>query len=148
MPENPVSAKFLSDKERYIFLHRMRDNKTGVENKVCAFWHLVFSLAMANTSGHTKKVTLNGILMVAYCVGDILAPQFFRSSEAPNYPTGYNAIVAGSAIAMASLIAYEIVCRLENHKKDKKYGHLDHRVDDDDTLDITDTEKRAFPYIY
>ncbi|KAL2820148.1 hypothetical protein BDW59DRAFT_164761 [Aspergillus cavernicola] len=33
------------------------------------------SLPMANTSGHTKKVTVNAMVFLAYCVANILAPQ-------------------------------------------------------------------------
>ena len=48
---------------------------------------------MANTSGHSKKVTRNAIMFLSYCVGNIIAPQFFISSEAPDYLTGYYAIL-------------------------------------------------------
>ena len=49
-----------------------------------AAYPTVVSLAMANTSGHTKKVTMNAILFFSYCLGNIIAPQvwhFFTLGE-------------------------------------------------------------------
>ena len=108
---------------------------------------------MANTSGHSKKVTMNAILFGSYCLGNIVAPNFFISSEAPNYPTGYNAIIAGSVIAVAALILYEIIVRVENHRKDKALrldvdAALDIAELEEDQLDLTDKEKKHFRYIY
>lgn len=34
LPDSPLKARFLNEKEKYIALHRIRSNKTGVENKV------------------------------------------------------------------------------------------------------------------
>lgn len=33
LPDSPVTAKFLTERERRIVIHRLRDNQTGVENK-------------------------------------------------------------------------------------------------------------------
>lgn len=108
-----------------------------------------FSLAIANTSGHTKKVTVNGILMVGYCVGDIIAPQFFIESEAPGYETGYNALIAGSSVAIAALITYEFVVRIENRRRNARFGAVETLgSDDEDLLDLTDGQKKNFRYVY
>lgn len=33
LPDNPLTAKFLNDREKRIIVERLRDNQTGVENK-------------------------------------------------------------------------------------------------------------------
>jgi hypothetical protein len=109
----------------------------------------VISLVMANTSGHSKKVTMNAILFFSYCVGNIVAPHFWIASESPNYPTGFNSCIAGAVIAVTMLIIYEIIVRWDNRKKEKLYGKFEDEVDDaEDQLDITDREKRTFRYVY
>jgi MFS family permease len=34
MPDSPMQAKFLNDREKYIAIDRVKDNMTGIENKV------------------------------------------------------------------------------------------------------------------
>jgi MFS family permease len=34
LPDTPLTARFLNEKEKFIALHRIKGNKTGVENKV------------------------------------------------------------------------------------------------------------------
>lgn len=47
---------------------------------------LCLSLVASNTAGYTKKTTVSAIFFVGYCVGNIVGPQTFYSSEAPAYP--------------------------------------------------------------
>ena len=44
------------------------------------------SLISSNVAGFTKRSTVSALLFVAYCVGNIVGPQFFLASEEPNYP--------------------------------------------------------------
>jgi hypothetical protein len=39
------------------------------------------SLPLANTSGHSKKVTMNAVFFVAYCLGNILGTLFSPPSN-------------------------------------------------------------------
>lgn len=52
------------------------------------------SLPMANVSGHSRKSTVNAAIFTAYCVAQIIGPQCFRASGAPDYPTGLTAFWA------------------------------------------------------
>ncbi|KAK2806202.1 hypothetical protein FQN50_005925 [Emmonsiellopsis sp. PD_5] len=107
------------------------------------------SLPMANTSGHSKKVTLNAIYFTAYCVGNIIGPQLFREEYAPTYSKGYEGLLACVVIASASILAYGFLCRTENRKRDREQS-----VDSSDLAaetafsDLTDKEKRSFRYTY
>jgi Ca2+/H+ antiporter len=105
---------------------------------------------MANTSGHSKKVAVNGIMFLAYCVGNILAPQFFRASEAPQYTTAYRAILSGITIGNFCLIIYAVGIWYENRKTKKAFGDVsnDGLSTEDKLLDVTDKEKEGFVYVY
>lgn len=47
---------------------------------------LGLSLVASNVAGFSKKATVNAMMFVAYCIGNIVGPQFFSPSEAPAYP--------------------------------------------------------------
>ncbi|KIM81601.1 hypothetical protein PILCRDRAFT_821381 [Piloderma croceum F 1598] len=49
---------------------------------------LLYSWSNLNAAGHTKKVTTTAVLFVAQCVGNIVGPQVYKTSEAPFYHTG------------------------------------------------------------
>ena len=47
---------------------------------------LSLSLVRSNVAGLTKRSTVSALLFISYCVGNIVGPQFFLSSEEPSYP--------------------------------------------------------------
>ncbi|KAJ5223579.1 Major facilitator superfamily domain general substrate transporter [Penicillium chermesinum] len=65
-----------------------RDNQHGLLAAYYVFYTywapyvLSTSLPMANTSGHSKKLTMNAIFFICYCIGNIIGPQCFRSNDA------------------------------------------------------------------
>ncbi|RDW85433.1 allantoate permease-2 [Coleophoma crateriformis] len=113
------------------------------------FWGpyaIALSLPMANTSGHTKKITVNAMVFTAYCVANIIAPQTFRTSQAPGYKSGYNSIVGFEAGAIFLMLVYFVGVQLENKRRDRKQGDsvpVPESPDDD----LTDWEKPNFRYI-
>ncbi|ODV93697.1 hypothetical protein PACTADRAFT_45626 [Pachysolen tannophilus NRRL Y-2460] len=108
------------------------------------------SLSMANTSGHTKKTVVNAINFISYCVANIVAPQFFLSSQSPEYPTGYDAILSFLAVSIVTILIYGLLCILENKKRNKKYGIVDSSYKMElDILDLTDIQKaEVFRYTW
>lgn len=46
---------------------------------------LSLSLISSNVAGFTKKSTVSGLMFAAYCIGNIVGPQFFIPSEEPSY---------------------------------------------------------------
>jgi hypothetical protein len=115
----------------------------------------VTSLPFANTSGHTKKTTVNALMFIAYCVANIVAPQFFIASEAPGYKTGYSAIMGFLAVGICMLIVYAVGVRFENAKRDKREAEqraagidVDAEREAESLLDKTDREKIYFRYLY
>ena len=51
---------------------------------------LMLSLFASNTAGFTKKSLTSTFIFVGYCVGNLLGPQFFISTEAPNYEVSFS----------------------------------------------------------
>ncbi|KAF0323842.1 allantoate permease [Colletotrichum asianum] len=94
------------------------------------FWGpyaVALSLPMANTSGHTKKVTVNAM----------------RST------TGYNSILGFESSAVVLMAVYYVGVKYENQRRDKAYGEL---IPGDISVgesmeDLTDWEKKSFRYV-
>ncbi|PYH49737.1 MFS general substrate transporter [Aspergillus saccharolyticus JOP 1030-1] len=83
---------------------------------------LSLSIISSNVAGFTKRSTTSALLFIAYCVGNIVGPQFFLSSEEPHYPTGMKAAISGLAFGaffLMCLLAYYI---FENRRRDRVYG--------------------------
>jgi ACS family allantoate permease-like MFS transporter len=116
------------------------------------FWGpyaVALSLPMANTSGHTKKVTVNAMVFLAYCVANIVAPQTFRASQAPHYGSGYNSILGFESSAVALMAVYYVGVKWENRKRDREHGQAEARdlSLDESMEDLTDWEKKNFRYV-
>lgn len=104
---------------------------------------------MANTSGHTKKVTVNAMVFLAYCVANIIAPQTFRASEAPHYATGYNSILGFESSAVVLMAVYYVGVKYENRRRDEAYGEVvPGEISVGESMeDLTDWEKKSFRYV-
>ncbi|KAJ5790991.1 uncharacterized protein N7518_008002 [Penicillium psychrosexuale] len=105
------------------------------------------SLPMANTSGHSKKLTMNAIFFLAYCIGNIIGPQCFRSDDAPSYSRGYEGLLACLVVAIVAIISYGVLCRWENYRRDKE-AESNVEISEAAFSDLTDKEKRSFRYTY
>ncbi|KAL1614556.1 hypothetical protein SLS56_012064 [Neofusicoccum ribis] len=87
----------------------------------------VLSLGMiqANVAGRTKKSVVTAALFVGYCVGNLVGPQLFLSSEAPHY-------------------------RSENKKRDQAYGRPEADINRENIeqglSDLADMENPHFRY--
>ncbi|KAM0425060.1 hypothetical protein ACHAPT_009619 [Fusarium lateritium] len=134
--------------------HLPRENKLG---RLLAYyffyffwgpWATAISLPMGNASGHTKKLTLNATVFVAYCVANMIGPQVFFIREAPNYPTGFNTLLGFEVAAICCIAAYAVGCFVENRRRDQKEGRGVAVGVGEQFGDLTDYEKRGFRYLY
>ncbi|KAL4794840.1 major facilitator superfamily domain-containing protein [Aspergillus venezuelensis] len=131
-----------------------RENKNGLLASYYVFYTywapyvLSTSLPMANTSGHSKKLTTNAIFFLAYCIGNIIGPQAFRDSDAPSYSKGYEGLLACLVVAIAAITGYGTLCWADNKRRDAK-GEVDGVQEEQAAFsDLTDKEKRGFRYTY
>ncbi|KAF2023988.1 MFS general substrate transporter [Setomelanomma holmii] len=102
-----------------------------------------------NTAGHTKEVTTNALIFIAYCVSNIIAPQFLKANQAPLYPLGMGAVLRSYVLAMITMALYAAYCWNENRRRDKIDADKGGRVHNDtDFKDLTDKRNVHFRYVW
>ena len=111
------------------------------------------SLPMANTSGHTRKVTLGAMYFLGYCAGNIRGPQVFRAKDATKYRKGYIGLLASLIVGAVSISVYGILCKFENNRRDKVQNcgpqpQTQEEMREEAFSDKTDKEKLDFSYTY
>ncbi|KAJ5453428.1 allantoate permease [Penicillium daleae] len=111
----------------------------------------IVSLGMnsANTAGHTKKVTMNAVVFAGYCISNIIAPQFFKASQAPLYPLGIGVMLTSYVLSISTISLYMLYCWKENRRRNRADSGVDQRVHTDtDFNDMTDQENVHFRYVW
>ncbi|KAM0092757.1 hypothetical protein ACP6JD_003867 [Aspergillus fumigatus] len=104
---------------------------------------LMYSISGANVVGHTKKVTLNTIVLMSFCLGNILGPLTFRTEDEPDYMPAKIAIVATVSVAVVFSVLLKRYYMYENRRRDiQAEGH---GPENSDFLDLTDREN---PVVY
>ncbi|KAK7739024.1 hypothetical protein SLS53_005922 [Cytospora paraplurivora] len=106
---------------------------------------LLYSYSGANYSGHTKKVTMNAILLMSFCLGNIIGPLTFRGKDAPKYIPAKIAIVVTTAFACCLTIALMAYYAYENKRRDRVVAEVEHK-ENSEFLDLTDQENLEFRY--
>ena len=106
---------------------------------------LQYSLVSANYAGHTKKVCMNAVLLMSFCLGNILGPLSFRQQDAPDYIPAKITIVAVCAVSIAFTMALMGYYWCENRRRDRLMAERGH-VKDVEFLDLTDRENLEFRY--
>ncbi|RMZ84257.1 hypothetical protein DV738_g805, partial [Chaetothyriales sp. CBS 135597] len=80
---------------------------------------LSLSITSSNIGGFSKRSVSNSTMFVAYCVGNIIGPQFYYTRQKPKYQSGLAASVSGLAMGvvfLTCLLAYYIY---ENKRRDR-----------------------------
>ncbi|KAF2759890.1 MFS general substrate transporter [Pseudovirgaria hyperparasitica] len=91
---------------------------------LCYFQGLGFSMSLtmvsSNVAGSTKKQITAGTLFVGYCVGNIIGPQTFRSSEKPGYHSAYIAMLVGYVVKLLCVIVLYVYMWRSNKARDRE----------------------------
>ncbi|KAJ5386799.1 hypothetical protein N7509_009340 [Penicillium cosmopolitanum] len=106
---------------------------------------ILYSLAGANAAGHTKKITMNAILLMAFCLGNILGPLTFRTKDEPNYIPAKIALVVTVALAIIFAFLLRFYYGWENRRRDARHEGEVHQ-ENSEFLDLTDRQNREFRY--
>lgn len=108
---------------------------------------LALSIISSNVVGRTKRSTVSSAVFAAYCVGNIVGPQFFLASEEPVYAvcyrerstflitcsslanflrkqTGIRASLCGLALGVLFLGLLSAYYVWENRRRDALHGHV------------------------
>ncbi|KAI0032038.1 MFS general substrate transporter [Vararia minispora EC-137] len=126
-----------------------------------------FVLALAwvgqTTAGHTKKITVNAIMLCAYCVGNAAGPFMFQAKYQPRYHIPW--IIIGICYAAGIVILIAIRMLLSHRNKVRATEPRDTTYDDvyvvrcdadgnevevkvaKEFLDLTDMQNRDFRYV-
>ncbi|KAL5520352.1 hypothetical protein ACEPAG_9576 [Sanghuangporus baumii] len=124
----------------------------------------VLSLAWVNqaTAGHTKRVTMNAIMLVAYCVGNAVGPQMWLAKYVPRYHVPWAVITACYVVCPILLLILRYILAKENKRRDleppdttyddvwikvtDENGNIIEKKVDKAFLDLTDRQNRDFRY--
>ncbi|KLO18525.1 MFS general substrate transporter [Schizopora paradoxa] len=137
-------------------------NKTWL--RLVAFWwnnvqSVSFSLALnmisVNMSGYTKKQIASALTFIAYCVGNIVGPQFVIQTQTPTFPTATKAMMVGFVVKLvcqAALGFYMLRVNTARDNEMKQHDELDkeserQRAETAGMLDQTEFENKAMRYV-
>ncbi|KAJ7068194.1 MFS general substrate transporter [Mycena amicta] len=80
----------------------------------------IYAYNASNTSGHTKRSTLNAMTLVSFAVGNIVGTQIFSPATAPDYIPGKIAIMCLLTVQLlVSLLLRYVNLRLNRKKRTK-----------------------------
>ncbi|KAG9317546.1 MFS general substrate transporter [Chiua virens] len=80
----------------------------------------IYAYNASNTSGHTKKVTINAMTMATFSVGNIIGTEIFQPKDAPAYIPGKTAIMVILIVQiMVSFLLRWINTRLNKERQRK-----------------------------
>ena len=125
-------------------------NKKGAQlagnyltNTIGASLPIIYSIGGANTSGHTKKVTMNAVILMAFCLGNILGPLTFRQGG-PKFMPAKIAIVATVSVTIVFTLLLKCYYIWENRRRNaQKHYEPDEQLNSE-FLDLTDRKNLAF----
>ncbi|KAH8647659.1 MFS allantoate transporter [Xylariales sp. PMI_506] len=119
-----------------------------------ASFAICMSLFVSNTAGSTKRSVVNATFFVSYCVGNIIGPFAFISTEAPAYRSGIIAILVAYCVEIAVLVGFGLYLAAQNRIKERKIveNGLQNTSEEEKALagfrDMTDIENPWFRYSY
>ncbi|KAJ5101272.1 hypothetical protein NUU61_003494, partial [Penicillium alfredii] len=112
---------------------------------------LSLSVVTSNVAGFSKKSVVSASIFIAYCVGNIVGPQFFYSSEEPTYPTGIKAGMSGLVLSIFFVLCLFFYYIWENRRRDRLYGSPEAMTVGaelrDELSNKTDREIESFRYL-
>ncbi|KAJ5174959.1 uncharacterized protein N7482_000836 [Penicillium canariense] len=106
---------------------------------------IMYSIAGANIAGHTKKITMNAVMLMSFCLGNILGPLTFRTQDEPNYIPAKITLVATTSVAIIFVLLLRGYYVWENRRRDQRHAGETH-VQNSEFLDLTDRNNHEFRY--
>ncbi|KAK8845605.1 hypothetical protein IAR55_006321 [Kwoniella newhampshirensis] len=117
---------------------------------------LSLSWCAESNAGHTKKTTTNAMLLIGYCLGNLLSPQMWQAKYAPRYYIPWGIILGTYVANPLILLGIRYFLNKENKRRDRLAAsgqiqvekYVDENGDEIDPtfLDITDRKNMAFRY--
>lgn len=125
---------------------------------LCFFQGLGFSMSLtmisSNVAGYTKKQVTGAILFIGYCVGNIIGPQTFVTSEKPGYHSAYIAMLIGYSMKLSMVVLLYIYMWRSNTSRDAEQAACGVLSDEEERAaiesgmqDQTEIDNKGFRYI-
>ncbi|KAL3433245.1 major facilitator superfamily domain-containing protein [Aspergillus tetrazonus] len=112
---------------------------------------LTLAMSTGNIGGFTKKTTVNALIFIGYCAGNVAGPHLFFDDEAPSYPSGFLAMLICFGVSLALALGLRYYLIWENRRRDR-LGPVDTNDAleelDAAVLDKTDKQLLQFRYVY
>lgn len=111
---------------------------------------IMMSMMSSNYAGFTKKSTASALIFMGWCAGMVIAPQLFKPSEAPRYPTVFMAQFICFALLIALPMVLQAYLMWSNKRRDREFPNSEEETSGvEDLMDKTDREQKArFRYVY
>ncbi|OJD39878.1 allantoate permease [Diplodia corticola] len=114
-----------------------------IMNGIVAGLPLMYAYVSANIAGHTKKVTMNAVLLISFCLGNIIGPLTFRDGDEPEYMPAKIAIIVADVFSILVIILLRVYYLRENKRRHRLAVRHRENVE---FLDLTDRENLEFRY--
>ncbi|KAG7405078.1 putative transporter [Fusarium oxysporum f. sp. rapae] len=106
---------------------------------------LGMSMLSSNIAGFTKKSTASVMMFLGYCFGQFTGPQFFITSEAPQFPTAFKGFYSSVSAMIVLEIMLLIYISYQNNRRGRREVEEIHNVNiSRDDLDLTDWQQDSF----
>lgn len=140
-------------------------NKIGL---LFSYWISIFAIApftiflgwvSSITSGHTKRITTNGIVLCSYAIGNAVSQFMWKAQYQPRNHVPWAVITSCNFAAGIALVVLRFMLASENTKRERETPDDRHdavyivdesgveRKVDKAFLDLTDKENRDFRYV-
>ncbi|KAL3457758.1 major facilitator superfamily domain-containing protein [Aspergillus heterothallicus] len=83
---------------------------------------IIMSIIASNVAGYTKRTTVNAVMFMGNCAGNITGPFLFFSDEMPNYESAWLGIMISLAIALVAILALRQLLQFQNQRRDRQQG--------------------------
>ncbi|VUC36597.1 unnamed protein product [Clonostachys rosea] len=80
---------------------------------------LGWSLVTSNVAGGTKRTVVSSLTLIAYCIGNMVGAQVFRTADAPRYLSGTIACSACFGLEVIVIIMWRLWYMYENRRRDR-----------------------------
>lgn len=91
---------------------------------------VLYSWVGSNVAGHTKKVTMNAIVLIAFSVGNIIGPLSFRGPDKPEYVPAKILVIAACVWAIFTTMLLRFYYMWQNKQRDRMH-HVEQGEDND-----------------
>ncbi|KAF8882359.1 major facilitator superfamily domain-containing protein [Mucidula mucida] len=145
------------------------DNKVGL---LFSYWVSIFAICPfviflgwvgSLTSGHTKRITTNALVLIGYCVGNFAGPFVWKKQYQPRNHVPWALIAACNLVSALLLLTLRFMLARENHRRDSSShdeayddvfvthvnadGTTQEKKVDKAFLDLTDLQNKDFRFI-